>query len=132
MRFQKNFLLFICIASLAMACEKNDVVSEGLEGNWIEASLRQDTIQFEAGSASFILRRGKELQNGFLLPKSGAGLYNYYTKSDSIFVRSYLSSNSNYQVFSFAQTSNGTSFVVGNFFLDGTPRRSTLRFERMP
>jgi hypothetical protein len=132
MRLKKTYMLLIGIAALAMACQKNDVLSEGLEGNWIETSLRQDTIQFEPGSASFVLRRGKEFLNGFLIPKSGAGLYNYYIAGDNLYIRWTASSNSNFQAFSFSKNRNGSSFEVGNFFLDGTPRRSTLRFEKMP
>jgi hypothetical protein len=128
---KKTSLLFIIISALAMACQKNDEEIPGLEGNWIETSLRQDTIQFEPGSASFVLRRGREFISGFLIPKSGAGLYNYYIAGDNLYIRWTASSNSNFQTFSFSKSSNGSSFEVGNFFFDGSPRRSTLRFEKM-
>ena len=104
MRFRKNSWLLIGIAVFTMACQKNDEEIPGLEGNWIEASLRQDTIQFDPGSASFNLRRGKEFLNGFLLPKSGAGLYNYYVAGDNLYIRWTASSNSNFQTFSFSKT----------------------------
>lgn len=65
-----------------LGCSKNDkdlVDSSNLNGQWIETQLRLDTLSFDFSDSLKImnLKRGKELKDGYLLPKPKSGSYTY-------------------------------------------------------
>ena len=83
-------IIFLTILILT-ACQKQerDNTIHGLEGTWIETTIRTDTIVFTTNSISglFTLNRG--------LPKTGSGPYAYEISNDSINLK-WLLSNSIY------------------------------------
>jgi|WetSurMetagenome_2_1015567.scaffolds.fasta_scaffold295852_1 hypothetical protein len=79
---------------LLVSCEKHKDEVPGLAGTWIGTYNNDDTIVFKSSSVNglFILNRGYETRNGYLLPKLGSGLYSYNISGESINVISSVSS----------------------------------------
>lgn len=89
----KNFLPLLLIAFLS--CENNDITSTGsLEGKWVDIKTKTDTLIFDSSISAdlFLLRRGKEIQNGHLLPKPGTGIYEFKLLPEKISIYNTLSS----------------------------------------
>lgn len=105
------------------------LTSADLKGKWIDTETRLDTLVFEPIETSeiFNLKRGKEILNGHLLPKSGSGPYYYNLDKDKISLRWMLSSNSNYEDYYIEIIENKMN--IGNFY--GSTSGDTLAFEKL-
>jgi hypothetical protein len=71
-----------------------------LSGVWVDTETRMDTLRFSKSGSRLHLSvgRGFEFRDGALLPKIGAGVYEYALPEDGVIaVRAYLSSNSAFQ-----------------------------------
>ena len=78
-------LIFIAIVLVALiSCDKNDIENSTLNGVWIETVHKTDTLVFDNQYSGFILNRGTEMRNGYLLPKYLSGPYMYEIENDSI------------------------------------------------
>ena len=100
-----------------LGCTKNrDNYDVTLEGNWVEATSRLDTLEFYTidDSDFFELKRGFEMRNGSRLPKYGAGLYTYQVSVSDIHLKSLLSSNSEFLVYPFKLKSK--TLQIGDFY----------------
>lgn len=93
--------------------EEADTPLKNLNGIWVEQQARLDTIQFLDGEF-LALRRGREFHNGHLLPKYGAGWYDYEFQGDSISLLSMLSSNTRRHTYFFHAGTE--TLTIGNFF----------------
>ena len=80
----KNSVLFGILFFSLISCKKDNVETMKLDGGWIENSHRTDTLVFDTQDSIFNLNRGKELINGYLLPKDLSGPYFYEISGDSI------------------------------------------------
>ena len=69
------FIVFVLVTSTS--CDKNDVENSTLNGVWIETIHKTDTLVFDNQHTGFILNRGTEIRNGYLLPKYLSGPYMY-------------------------------------------------------
>jgi len=124
--------IIIIALFILSSCTKNDnnvIDASGLKGQWIEMESRSDTLSFESWDSLEImnLKRGKEVKNGFLLPKLGSGPYEYSLSSEIISLKWMLSSNSNPNEYYFKVTND--ELEIGNFYnsLNG----ETLTFEKL-
>jgi len=111
----RNFfpLFFIILAS----CADNDSnPSVPLEGKWVAVEVETDTLIFDAdiGRDIFQLKRGKEIQNGYLLPKSGAGIYEFKINGESISIYNMVSSCYCFNDYFFNQS--GYTLIIENFY----------------
>jgi hypothetical protein len=106
-------------------------VSTGLDGKWVDINNATDTLTFGpfGGQESMILERGKEMRNGFLLPKYGSGPYEYeLSPGDTISLRWYLSGSSNSNDYYFKQM--GDKLIIEKFFDTITPG-TMLTFKKL-
>lgn len=120
----KYELLIILIALIS--CSDDDSVTQvPLEGKWAEIINKMDTMTFGllslGGRASMTLSRGKEMRDGFLVPKPGSNWYEYELLADTIALRSYVSSNSAFNKYYFKLT--GDKIVTENFYEINTKRK---------
>ena len=112
-------MLLICISViLSLRSNENNNPQDftSLKGKWVETDTKTDTLSFELSGASewMVLSRGKEMRNGFLLPKSGSGPYNFKIKLGEISLLWSASSDANFHDFYFGQTAD--TIVIGNFY----------------
>jgi hypothetical protein len=119
----KNALLVGFILIFTMSCEKENFVPQRLQGTWIESVHKTDTIEFSSESELFILNRGKEMMNGYMLPKPLSGLYSYKIEKNSISLMWGLSSSFGSTRYYFEFDEKNERIKIGNFFMD-TPDRN--------
>jgi hypothetical protein len=121
----KYGLLVTLAVLISCTSETFDEDQIELEGKWISVSTKTDTLTFERfGDGNWmILGRGKQMNNGFLLPKSGSGPYDYeLLGGDKISLRWTLSSNAAFNEFYFKQA--GNKITIEKFF--DNPTSGTL------
>ncbi len=124
----------ILFALAFLSCSEEDtntvtVTSSDLKGKWIEIETRTDTLSFEllGDSEMMILNRGKEIRNGFLLPKYNSGPYNYKLAEEKISLYWMLSSNASFKDYYFKV--KNTRLQIGNFY--NSESGETLTFEKL-
>jgi hypothetical protein len=115
--------LFILIIFLS-GCTYNNLNTNQvtLEGKWVDINSKTDTLSFGffGGKESIMLGRGKEMRDGFLVPKYGSGPYDYkLLQVDKISLHWALSSNGSFIDYYFRQT--GDRLIIGNFFNAANP-----------
>ena len=70
-----------------ISCETNNPSYYNLKGKWVESVQRKDTLSFfytDSVGGSFWLSNGLELRNGYMLPKAGAGSYDFKFRHEPI------------------------------------------------
>lgn len=84
-------LLLSCSILFLNSCQKDEfpdpsLLPKGLIGSWVEVHTLSDTITFISNSDTgiFILQKGFEFRNGYLLPTIGSTGYEYAIFSDRI------------------------------------------------
>ena len=128
----KNALSIIALSAL-LSCANDDAfnltTSADLNGKWIEARTKGDTLTFESWDSMEImtLDRGKEMRGGYLLPEYGSGPYQYKLSNGKISLYWMLSSNYAFKDFKFKQT--GNMLTIANFY--NSSSGSTLTFVRL-
>ena len=129
----KHFVMILLICLSFLSCTKTTINPGPAKGLWVETSLRQDTlsfIEFDPGN-TFILNRGKEIRNGYLLPKTGSGPYDYVVKNDSIGLRVEWSNSFNYQTYYFKFDPQHNLINIGNFYDDSKSKLAILSFTKL-
>ena len=100
--------LIITLVLTSLACSDDNVTTlADLNGKWVDINTKTDTLTFGLfeRQAFMILRRGKEIRKGFLLPKQGAGFYDYKLSTpDKISLRWMFSSTASFNDYYFEQT----------------------------
>jgi hypothetical protein len=110
-------ILILFVSLIFAGCEKTWDDFPGLSGVWVESTYRQDTIIFNShGSNTFVLSRGMEERDGYLLPKAGSGIFSYELKPDSIKIVNMIMSCLCYETVYFNLSPPGNIFVIGNFY----------------
>lgn len=129
-------LLILIILSTQVSCQKTVLKTSPLQGTWIEAVKKTDTIvfapEYDGLNPVFELKREFSITDGNRLPGFFAGPYNFSLGDNSISVYWFLSSGS-YQSYYFKMLPGENRFKIGNFFKDpGTkPESDTLIFVRI-
>ncbi|MEK6480035.1 hypothetical protein WJR50_21005 [Catalinimonas sp. 4WD22] len=124
-----SFFALITIIMLGSSCQEdeNDVIM--LDGSWVESVDKADTLVFRRGESFFLLNRGKEERNGHLLPKYGAGMYEYSIDDDTISVRNLVSSFLGfYNTFINIEQDR---LIIGDFYQKDTTSQQSLIFEKI-
>ncbi|MEE4260870.1 MAG: hypothetical protein V2I62_13985 [Bacteroidales bacterium] len=129
-------LLFITLSVVIyslLSCQKEVDDNELFIGSWIESSNNSDTLVFSkhGNQAYFNLNRGKEIRNGYLLPKYNSGLYQYELSEDSIALRWMLSSNGYPHNHYFHHDLDKNQLIIGNFFEDSLSSDLKLVFTKV-
>ena len=116
MDYEGYFFISLLSASLFIlgSCEEDNVEINQLNGIWIEQKTQADTLSFTKGENFFLLQRGKEIRDGHLSPKYGAGIYEYKLEKDSISLYNTISSCLCYNNYYF-RIENET-LTIGDFY----------------
>ena len=123
---KKNiYCLILILLSLLSGCEKQKSLTPGLQGEWVEASLRKDTIifnspDFDFGGNWFDLRR-----EGMI----SLGPYEYRIQGDSISIHWMLSSCMCWETYCFE--AGDDEFVIGKFYTSEELDGEHLSFEKI-
>lgn len=128
----KKQLLIGLLVLFLISCEENDNEKILLNGIWLENSQQVDTLVFDKQNFEglFILYRERELTNGNLLPKAGAGPYNYFINEDSVNLRSSFSSSFESNNYYFSLNLENEIIEIGNFFEDSLSGNVILTFSK--
>ena len=127
----KKLLLLISLFYFSCDDENNsNPVSATLDGKWINVQAPTDTLIFDSalGDNYFVLARGKEVRDGFLLPKPGAGIYEFKLKSNLISVYNTISSCYCFHDYYFQK--KASMLVIGNFY-DPASQNQHETFKRL-
>ena len=124
--------LVILFALTLIGCTSDNLTTlTDLNGKWVDINTKTDTLTFGlfGDKESMILGRGKETRDGFILPKSGSGPYDYkLLAGDKISLRWTLLSNSNFNDYYFKQS--GDKLTIEKFF-DTTTSGTMLTFKKL-
>ena len=107
-------IAFVFVCFWLISCDdqpKNPLLIQ--DGVWVESIAMTDTIEFTSNS-TLSLKRGTELINGHILPKSGSGQYNYEIVGNEISLKWFLSSHSESSKYYFKQTND--MIEIGDFY----------------
>ena len=126
----KKLIYFGLFVLFLISCEETENEKSQLKGTWIENSNRMDTLVFnnQGSEGMFILYRDKEIRNGYLLPKAGAGPYNYTINGDIINLTYSLSSSLESHDYFFSQDLENGKIEIGNFYVDSICEHFVLTF----
>ena len=127
----KKLLFIVFVLVTLTSCDKNDNENSTLNGVWIETIHKTDTLVFDNQHTGFILNRGTEISNGYLLPKSLSGPYLYDIKNDSISLRWGASSSSYANKYYFKLDSKNKEIKIENFFVDSINTNVILTFTKV-
>jgi hypothetical protein len=111
-----KFVVIVFILVL-MSCQYGSLPDATvLEGKWIEATGKTDTLEFTfvGDREALLVRRGKEIRDGILLPKYNSGLYEYRLLSGKISLRWVAASTSTFNDYYFVQLPAGIE--MDNFY----------------
>lgn len=123
-------LLFIGLVLLILtSCDNNNIEKSPI-GVWVETNYKTDTLVFDNQYSGFILNRGTEIRNGFLLPKYLSGPYMYEIENDSISLRWEASSSSYSKNYYFKLDLKNKEIKIGNFFVDSINSGVILTFKK--
>ena len=126
---EKLIILMSGCLILILGCSKNeDSINNKLRGTWIESELKTDTIKFQNQFSFLWLYRGTEFVNGYDLPKTGTGPYDYTLKEDSIRLNPAFSSAFQYRSYYFHIEDD--QLTIGNFY-DDSLEKNVLNFTKI-
>ena len=122
-------LLFVLLTSIS--CTNDTVDKLLIDGVWVETIHKTDTLVFNNQYSGFVLNRGTEISNSYLLPKSHSGVYFYAIDNNNISLRWGASSSSIAQKYYFTLDSKNKEIKVGNFFVDSISSGVILSFTKI-
>jgi len=131
-------LFLAVVLSNGLNAQRSMLKASPLQGTWIEAERKADTIvfspEYDGQNAVFDLKRGtRTTEEGFTLPDYFSGPYSFKPGQNSISVYWFLSSGSS-QTYYFNLMAGENKFEIGNFFKDPEkrkPEKDTLLFIRI-
>jgi len=127
----KNLLFIMFILVITTSCDKNNIENSTLDGVWIEANHKTDTLVFNNPPSWLTLNRGTEIRNGFLLPKYHSGDYMSEIENDSISLRWGASSSTYANKYYFKLDLKNNEIKIGNFFVDSINTGVILTFTKV-
>lgn len=119
----RSLFVLIILGLGFTSCKQSDPVSpDALTGVWVEKTFRKDTLIFNPSPTSttrkegyLTVNRGREANaGGYVVPKLGSGIYQYYKEERTLHVYNLLSSTYQFAGYTFEQV--GSELRVGNFF----------------
>ncbi len=122
-----NYGLILILLSLLSGCEKEESITTGLQGEWVERSLRKDTIVFNSPDFDFG-------ENWFDLRREGmisSGPYEYRINGDSISMHWMLSSCTCWETYYFKPDKGKDYFRIGKFFDSEELDSNILVFDKL-
>lgn len=122
-------VISLILLSLLLSCSKNSTTILPPSGIWIEQSLRLDTLDFESANGTFT-SSGYSTLLFKSNPPSFWSISSYYFKTDSIFLRSFLSSSTLFASYKFQMATNQQTFNVSRFY-NRNSLPATLTFEKI-
>lgn len=100
-----------------------------LDGAWVEISAKTDTLVFNIEGTNWMeLKRGKEIRDGFLLPKAGAGIFEYRLGTEKISLYNLVSSCYCFADYYFKR--EGSTIYIENFY-DPNAKEAIQTFKRL-
>ena len=125
-----SFIAFVLVISTS--CVKNEIENSRLNGVWIETIHKTDTLVFDNHQyTGFILNRGTEMRNEYLLPKSLSGPYMYEIENDSISLLWSASSSSYTNKYYFKVDLKNNQIKIGNFYDNSINTGVILTFRKV-
>ncbi|MFY0627142.1 MAG: hypothetical protein JXR07_12655 [Reichenbachiella sp.] len=126
----KYIFLIIATCLLTSCAENVEPINSNLENQWVEIQNQTDTLHFVTlNDIQFLtLKRGTEIRDGQHLPKYRSGLYHFEISENTISLRWQLSSDSNFEEYSFNRSED--LIEIGNFYQEGT-LGNTLLFRKL-
>lgn len=115
----------LILLSILSGCEKEESLTPKLQGEWVESSLRKDTIIFNSPDFDFG-------ENWFDLRREGmisSGPYEYRIHGDSISIHWMLSSCMCWETYCFE--AGDEDFFIGKFYTSEEIKSDRLRFEKI-
>lgn len=122
-------VLLLASFLILSGCNDDAVGNYKLQGTWIEQTDQSDTLTFDYEKQYFTLARGLESREGHMLPKKGAGYYEYHLERDSIALYNSLSNCYCFNAY-FFQFQNG-AIKMGDFYNKHTPSQGNLTFIKL-
>ncbi len=114
----KNWIVSVLLlAMLGCGDPSEEPRLADLEGIWVDSLTATDTLEFlvfDDGGSLMLLNRGKEIRDGYNLPKIGSGSYSFELQNNSIKLQYSLSSNWNPTDYYFRY--NPLQLKIGRFF----------------
>ena len=128
----KYLILVVFMLTSLIACEEKHDDKIQLKGTWIETGSKTDTLIFneQVDEGQFTLNREREIRNGYILPKSGSGIYDYSIKRDSIILIIGLSSSREAKAYFFNIDKTNEIIEIGNFYKDSLDSDINLCFQK--
>jgi hypothetical protein len=137
LRTPLTIILSLCILILP-SCQKDDFpdpdsLPKGLTGSWVEVHTLADTLVFTSNSDNgfFILQKGFEIRNGYLLPVIGSTIYLYEISSGSIKLQDASSSYWSEPSYFFHYDEQDLIIRIGKFSEYIDANRSILTFRKI-
>jgi len=127
----KKLLFIVLVLVISTSCDNDNIEKSYIDGVWIETNHKTDTLVFDNQYSGFILNRGTEIRNGFLLPKYLSGPYMYEIENDSISLRWGASSSSYAKNYYFKLDLKNKEIKIGNFFVDSINTGVILTFTKV-
>ncbi len=124
-----KYLILILLFIFLYACSKDDAPIPP-SGIWVEQSLRLDTLDFESNRNSLSPNGGYSTLSFKSNPPSYWAISSYYLQSDSIFLRSFVSSFYGFASYKFQMAANQQTFEVSRFY-NRNSLPATLTFEKI-
>jgi hypothetical protein len=118
----------LCFTLISISCKKESNFTQ-LQGQWVRADNRSDTItfRFEENINFFILNRGYQVgTDGISRPINPFGIYEYKVQANSILMRWWASSYSGWPSYNFSLS--GSVFEIGDF-IEHT--NTKIQFEKL-
>lgn len=129
----KKFTLLFILSLIFYSCEKHDVTVSGLKGTWVEVDTKTDTIIFNRNTTSglFILSKGHEIRNGYVLPKIGSGIFMFELNKDSIAITDGLSCTYSKRNYFFKLNESLKTFNIQIFTAGFETNKAILTFKKL-
>lgn len=96
-------------------CSSDTVIPGNLRGTWVERTARKDTLIFDKDLIT-VLRGKSPNASGYLIPKSGSGLYGYELDADTLRISRSMYSSSRPTMFEYPVKVSGNQLTLPNFY----------------
>jgi hypothetical protein len=125
--------LLLILSFLSFSCEKHEITVSGLKGTWVEVDTKTDTIFFNRNNTYglFILSKGREIRNGYLLPKIESGIFMFELNKDSIAITDGLSCTYSKRNYYFKLNESLKTFNIQTFTTGFEANKAILTFKKL-
>jgi hypothetical protein len=115
MKTETTCIVLLVTLFVFSSCSSDTVTPGNLRGTWVERTARKDTLVFDKDLIT--VRRGKSPNaSGYLVPKSGSGLYSYELKAGTLRISRSMYSSSMPTMFEYPVKISGRQLTLPNFY----------------